>query len=114
MESWRGVTSLSAAFQALSPRLNPRATPWHSLAIHAGVIAFFVALLAQAFIAQGVWAWSVGVAYVGYDTLAAAVRREPAVAALAERARADRGWKPAEGGGAGRRTQRGRGPGAVA
>ncbi|QHI98802.1 glycosyltransferase [Xylophilus rhododendri] len=44
-------------------------TPWRSLAIHGAVLLVWVALFAMAFSHGGVLAWSVGVAYVSYDTL---------------------------------------------
>lgn len=45
------------------------ATPWRSLAIHGTAFAVWIALFAMAFSSGGVLAWSVGVAYVSYDTV---------------------------------------------
>ena len=44
-------------------------TPWRSVAIHGAALAAWVLLFGMAFSSGGVLAWSVGVAYVGYDTL---------------------------------------------
>lgn len=45
------------------------ATPWRSVAIHGTAFAVWIALFAMAFSSGGVLAWSVGVAYVSYDTV---------------------------------------------
>ena len=69
--------TLLRAFTAASPRLTPPATPWRSTLIHLGVLALWIVLFSRAFL-QGpqmgrggheVWSWSVGVAYVLYDTV---------------------------------------------
>jgi len=62
------VNSLSATFESFSPRLHPRAVPVASRAINLFAAALFLALLAQAFIRQGIGAWSVGIVYIVYDT----------------------------------------------
>ena len=76
---------LQPAFAAASPRVTPPATPWRSFLIHGAVLALWVVLFSRAF-GQGsqmfgnagspggpgshaVWSWSVGVAYVLYDTV---------------------------------------------
>ena len=64
----RGI-ELSAALAAASSRLSPPATPWRSVAIHAFVLFVWVALFAMAFSRGGLLAWSVGAAYIAYDTL---------------------------------------------
>ena len=69
--------TLLRAFAAASPRVTPPATPWRSVLIHGGVFALWVVLLSRAFVHGGdmratsgeVWSWSVGVAYVLYDTV---------------------------------------------
>lgn len=62
------MANLDQAFRAASPRLTPERTPWPSLLIHGGVLALWVALFARAFLATGVFAWSTGLVYIGYDT----------------------------------------------
>ncbi|MET0540327.1 MAG: glycosyltransferase [Variovorax sp.] len=60
--------SLQHAFAAASPRLAPPPTPALSVLIHGGVLLLWIGLFSMAFMAGGVWSWSVGVAYVAYDT----------------------------------------------
>ena len=61
---------LHAALLLASPRFAARSPlPWPSLLIHGGLIVLWVLLFAMAFSPNGVKAWAVGVAYVGYDTL---------------------------------------------
>ncbi|RYF31891.1 MAG: glycosyltransferase family 2 protein, partial [Comamonadaceae bacterium] len=71
--------ALERAFAAASPRVSPPPTPWRSVLIHGSVLALWVVLFSRAFM-QGshmgrdvgsgeVWSWSVGVAYVLYDTV---------------------------------------------
>src|SRR4051794_34530159 len=59
---------LAQTFAILSPRLNPRRVGWPSRAITALVYLAFVALVGMAFLRQGIMVWSVGVAYILYDT----------------------------------------------
>ncbi|MBN8757648.1 MULTISPECIES: glycosyltransferase family 2 protein [Variovorax] len=61
--------SLQSAFVAASPRLSPPATPLRSWLIHGGVLVLWGLLFAMAFRVGNVGAWSVGVAYVLYDTV---------------------------------------------
>jgi cellulose synthase/poly-beta-1,6-N-acetylglucosamine synthase-like glycosyltransferase len=61
--------ALSAAFAAASPRLSPPPTPARSVFIHGGVLLLWLGLFSMAFRVGGVWSWSVGVAYVAYDTV---------------------------------------------
>ncbi len=69
--------ALLRAFAAASPRVSPPATPLRSFLIHGGVLLLWIGLLAMAFRHGGkmsvrsgdVWSWSVGVAYVLYDTV---------------------------------------------
>lgn len=60
---------LRSAFVAASPRLSPPATPLRSWLIHGGVLLLWGLLFAMAFRLGNVQAWSVGVAYVLYDTV---------------------------------------------
>ena len=59
---------LSSALAAHSPRLNPRPAGWPSYAIMAFAVLLFAWLTAQAFFRQGLGVWSVGIAYVLYDS----------------------------------------------
>ncbi len=57
-----------------SPRYSPPHTPLRSILIHAAVLALWAGLLARAFAGGGsmggsLWGWSVGVAYIAYDTV---------------------------------------------
>ena len=69
--------SLLDAFAAASPRVSSPPTPARSVLIHASVLLAWIALFAMAFWRDGrmsmggtdVWSWSVGVAYVLYDTV---------------------------------------------
>lgn len=63
------MPSLAARLHAQSPRYTPRPIPWRSRAIGAGVPILFVALVGQAFLRQGLAVWSVGLCYIGYDTV---------------------------------------------
>jgi cellulose synthase/poly-beta-1,6-N-acetylglucosamine synthase-like glycosyltransferase len=60
---------LSAARVNASPRFTPDRTPWFSWTIHGAVLAAWAGLFALALGAGGLLAWSVGAAYIGYDTL---------------------------------------------
>jgi cellulose synthase/poly-beta-1,6-N-acetylglucosamine synthase-like glycosyltransferase len=51
-----------------SPRLTPVPTPLRSVLIHGSVLGVWLLLFAAAFMLGGVFAWSVGIAYIGYDT----------------------------------------------
>ncbi len=59
---------LADRFALTSPRFRPQATPWPSLAIHGAVAGLLVLLLLRAVVANGVFAWSVGIVYVTYDS----------------------------------------------
>lgn len=59
---------LALALMESSPRLRPSATPLPSLLIHGGVLVLWLLLILAAFRLGGVFAWSVGVAYIVYDT----------------------------------------------
>jgi cellulose synthase/poly-beta-1,6-N-acetylglucosamine synthase-like glycosyltransferase len=61
--------SLDAAFAAAAPRLSPIVTPLRSAVIHGAVAVLFVVLLLRAAVPDGAFAWSVGMVYIGYDTV---------------------------------------------
>ena len=61
--------NLGQAFRIASPRPAPPPTPLASVAIHASVVVLWLLLLARALGGGGVFAWSTGVVYVGYDTV---------------------------------------------
>ncbi|WP_240655717.1 glycosyltransferase family 2 protein [Paraburkholderia phosphatilytica] len=63
------LDALSAALAHTSPRLVPRGTPLASVLIHGGVFALWLVLFARAFLLHGLVSWSIGVAYIAYDTL---------------------------------------------
>ncbi len=69
MRMWPvGQSSLSQTLLAQSPRLTPRAVPLASRVIRAAAPLMFALLLVQAFLRQGVAVWSIGIAYILYDT----------------------------------------------
>ena len=59
---------LAATRHTTSPRHTRPPTPWRAVLIHGGVTVLWLALFARAFGAGGLFAWSVGLAYIGYDT----------------------------------------------
>ncbi|MFZ5704226.1 MAG: glycosyltransferase family 2 protein [Pseudomonadota bacterium] len=61
--------TLRNRFLAFSPRLNRRPVTPASVALHGGALLLLVLLTTQAWHQSGVLAWSVGLAYLGYDTL---------------------------------------------
>ena len=62
------TTDLERARRAVSPRYAPPPTPLVALLIYGGVTLLWVLLFLRAFGTGGVFAWSVGLAYIGYDT----------------------------------------------
>ena len=62
------MNALESAFRMASPRMRPRAVPMASALISGAIIGFYILLFSQAFFAHGLLAWSVGIAFVGYDT----------------------------------------------
>ena len=68
MSSLTTTASLAETFRQQSPRLVARRVPLASTLISAGAMLLFVALIVQAFLRQGVGVWSVGIAYILYDT----------------------------------------------
>ncbi|MDO7841702.1 glycosyltransferase family 2 protein [Sphingomonas immobilis] len=63
------MTTLSQTLHRESPRYTPRAIGWPSRLIGAFAPILFIALIVQAFERQGVAVWSVGIAYILYDTM---------------------------------------------
>ena len=62
------MTSLSAVLAAESPRLSPRSVPLASRLIGGAGPLIFLILIIQAFQRQGLLVWSIGIAYILYDT----------------------------------------------
>lgn len=62
------MPSLAETFRVHSPRLSPRPVPLRSRVVGAAAPVVFVLLVAQAFVRQSLAAWSVGIAYILYDT----------------------------------------------
>ncbi len=62
------MPSLKAALLLASPRFAPPRTPVRAMLIHGAVMLLWVLLFARAFVANNIFAWSAGIAYVGYDT----------------------------------------------
>jgi cellulose synthase/poly-beta-1,6-N-acetylglucosamine synthase-like glycosyltransferase len=62
------TTNLERARRAVSPRYAATPTPLVALLIHGGIMLLWVLLFLRAFGAGGVFAWSIGLAYIGYDT----------------------------------------------
>ena len=60
---------LAPALALASSRLSPPPTPARSAVIHGLVLAAWVTLFVLAFRQGGVFAWSVGLAYIAYDTV---------------------------------------------
>lgn len=63
------MATLENAFAVNSPRLTSRGAALPGWVIHTGVVALWVALFAQVFLRVGAGLWSIGIAYIGYDTL---------------------------------------------
>ena len=62
------MRTLEDVRRAVSPRFVPPPTPLRSVLIHGGVATLWLALFARAWVADGPFAWSTGLVYVGYDT----------------------------------------------
>lgn len=63
------MNTLTQTFVAKSPRLTPRPVPVASRVIGLLAPLVFVVLTAQAFFRQGLIVWSIGIAYILYDTV---------------------------------------------
>jgi len=59
---------LEAALHKISPRYTRPPTPAASFLIHGAVALLWLALIARAFTAHGLAAWSAGIIYIAYDT----------------------------------------------
>jgi cellulose synthase/poly-beta-1,6-N-acetylglucosamine synthase-like glycosyltransferase len=62
-------SSLQTLLHAHSPRFAAPPTPLASLLIHCGVALLWGLLFASTFVFTGVFAWSVGLVYIAYDTV---------------------------------------------
>jgi cellulose synthase/poly-beta-1,6-N-acetylglucosamine synthase-like glycosyltransferase len=62
------LARLTQTLAAQSPRFSPRPARWPSYAIAASAVLLLIVLVAQAFFRQSLASWSVGLAYIGYDT----------------------------------------------
>lgn len=62
-------SSLQTLLHAHSPRYAAPPTPLASLLVHGGVALLWVLLFGGAFVFTGVFAWSVGLVYIAYDTV---------------------------------------------
>src|SRR5262245_37220229 len=60
---------LEKRFNSFSPRLNRPPVTIAALLLHGGALAALVLLIVQAWEQAGLFAWSVGLAYIAYDTL---------------------------------------------
>ncbi len=61
--------ALEAARRRVSPRYaRPPGVAWPALLIHGGLTLLWVALLARAFLPDGLWSWAAGLLYIAYDT----------------------------------------------
>jgi cellulose synthase/poly-beta-1,6-N-acetylglucosamine synthase-like glycosyltransferase len=61
--------ALEARLRTLSPRRSPPPTPWPSWVIHGATLVLWILLLAAPFGLRGVFVWSAGIVYAGYDTV---------------------------------------------
>lgn len=62
------MNMLNHAFAQQSPRISPRRVPLAGRVISALPLIVFAALIAQAWLRNGVLTWSVGIVYIVYDT----------------------------------------------
>jgi cellulose synthase/poly-beta-1,6-N-acetylglucosamine synthase-like glycosyltransferase len=62
-------TNFTRALHRQSPRWSAPPTPLPSILIHGAVLALWFALFANAFLGKGLAGWSVGIVYIGYDTV---------------------------------------------
>lgn len=60
--------SIEARFNAFSPRLNRRPLTLPALLLHGGALVALLVLTAQAWGQTGIFAWSVGLVYLAYDS----------------------------------------------
>lgn len=62
------TVELERRLHSISPRWTKPATPLPSILIHGFVFIAWIILLGNAFLGRGVFAWSVGIVYILYDT----------------------------------------------
>ena len=62
------MNMMNHVFAAQSPRISPRRVPLAGRVISALPMIVFAALIVQAWLRNGVLTWSVGIAYIVYDT----------------------------------------------
>jgi cellulose synthase/poly-beta-1,6-N-acetylglucosamine synthase-like glycosyltransferase len=62
------ISSLETRFRTLSPRLNRPPLTIATVALHGGALLLLLFLILQAWHRTGILAWSVGLAYIAYDT----------------------------------------------
>lgn len=62
------MATLESAFPVNSPRLTPRGVAVSGWAVHIAVVVLWVALFAQVFLQVGAGLWSIGIAYIAYNT----------------------------------------------
>ena len=63
------TTDLDRRRRAISPRYSPPPTPLRATLIHGSVTLLWIVLFARAFGAGSVFTWSIGLAYITYDTV---------------------------------------------
>ena len=63
------TSSLEARFNMTSPRLNRPPLTLATVLLHGGALLMLAVLTAQAWAQAGILAWSVGLAYLAYDTV---------------------------------------------
>lgn len=62
------ISSLETRFRALSPRINRPPLTIATVALHGGALLLLLFLILQAWHRTGIFAWSIGLAYITYDT----------------------------------------------
>jgi cellulose synthase/poly-beta-1,6-N-acetylglucosamine synthase-like glycosyltransferase len=63
------TADLDRVRHTVSPRYTPPPTPLRAVLIHGGVLLLWIVLFARVFGTGNVFTWSIGLAYIGYDTL---------------------------------------------
>jgi len=59
---------LESRFNALSPRLNRPPVTATTVLLHGGALLLLLLLIVEAWMQKGIFAWSVGLTYIAYDT----------------------------------------------
>ncbi len=91
------VQDLARTRLSTSPRFSPPARPWASTLIHGAALLLWVLLFARAFGGHGLFAWSAGLAYIGYDAILIVFVFVQTLALLRPTVTARRGGAPAPG-----------------